>query len=299
MRAAEGLAYHGRRLREILGVAIPAVVFVCMIAVGLDLRPTDFDRVRRRPLLVGAGLVGPLLLLPPAALLLVWWLAPPPHLEAGLLLIASCPVGGISNTYNYLARASTALSVTLTGTSCLLAVLTLPLVARVFEAALGRPFGFAVPMGALFAQLVLTLLVPVALGMGLRYLAPAFATRHERVFRVVSLVGLGLLVAFVIVQEGERFRDGLRETVTLAAGLVVLALGCGYLVGRVLGARAAAPDRFTLAVEFATRNVAIATVIAISLLGEVRFAVFATVYFLVELGIVALVIMAYRWRAPS
>jgi hypothetical protein len=40
--------------------------------------------------------------------------------------------------------------------------------------------------------------------------------------------------------------------------------------------------------------VAVATVVAISLLGEVRFAVFATVYFLVELAIVAVVIAAYR-----
>lgn len=284
-------------LKEILDVAIPAVVFVTMIVVGLDLTPADFDRVRRRPAVVVAGLVGPLVLLPPLALLLVRVLEPPPHLEAGLLLMASCPVGGISNTYNYLARASTALSVTLTGTSCLLAVVTMPLVAAFFEWVLRRPFGFEVPMGVLFGQLFLMLVTPVALGMFLRRKAPAAAARHERALRVVSLLGLGFLVVFVLVQEVERFRDGIRETVVLAGGLVVLALAAGHLVGRVV--KASVPDRFTLAVEFATRNVAVATVVAISLLGEVRFAVFATVYFLVELLVVAAVIMAFRRRASA
>lgn len=284
-------------MKEILDVAIPAVVFLSMIVVGLDLTAADFERVRRQPLLVAAGLVGPLLLLPPAALLLVSVLKPPAHLEAGLLLIASCPVGGISNTYNYLARASTALSVTLTGTSCLLAVVTMPLVARFFELSLGRPFGFAIPVATLLAQLVVMLLAPIAMGMALRRLAPAFAKRHERAFRTASLVGLALLVAFVIVQETERFRDGMRDTVLLAAGLVLLALGAGAIVGLLV--RAASSDRFTLSVEFATRNVAVATVVAISLLGEVRFAVFATVYFLVELLIVGIVITAWRQRASA
>jgi BASS family bile acid:Na+ symporter len=284
-------------MKEILDVAIPAVVFLTMIVVGLDLTAADFERVRQKPGLVAAGLLGPLLLLPPAALLLVRVLAPPAHLEAGLLLIASCPVGGISNTYNYLARASTALSVTLTGTSCLLAVVTMPLVARFFELSLGRPFGFEIPVAALLGQLVVMLLVPIALGMGLRRLAPAFAARHERAFRAVAMVGLALLVAFVIVQETDRFREGMAQTVALAAGLVVLALAAGALVG--LAVRAGSSDRFTLSVEFATRNVAVATVVAITLLGEVRFAVFATVYFLVELLIVGVVITAWRRRASA
>jgi BASS family bile acid:Na+ symporter len=284
-------------MKEILDVAIPAVVFLSMIVVGLDLTAADFERVRRQPGLVAAGLVGPLLLLPPAALLLVRVLEPPPHLEAGLLLIATCPVGGISNTYNYLARASTALSVTLTGISCLLAVVTMPLVARVFELVLGRPFGFAIPVATLLGQLVLMLLTPIALGMALRRLAPAFAARHERVLRAAAMIGLALLVVFVIVQENERFRDGMGETVLLAAGLVVMALAAGALVGLIV--RAAPADGFTLSVEFATRNVAVATVVAISLLGEVRFAVFATVYFLVELLIAGIVITAWRWWRAS
>jgi BASS family bile acid:Na+ symporter len=65
---------------------------------------------------------------------------PSPDLQAALLLVAACPIGGISNTYSYLAGASTALSVTLTACSSLLAVITIPALALVFGAALGHPW---------------------------------------------------------------------------------------------------------------------------------------------------------------
>jgi ACR3 family arsenite efflux pump ArsB len=57
-------------------------------------------------------------------------------------------------------------------------------------------------------------------------------------------------------------------------------------------------------VGIATRNAAIATAIAVTILGQIRFAVFATVYFLVEVPIMLVAIGVFRWRtltspAPS
>jgi BASS family bile acid:Na+ symporter len=154
-------------VKSVLDVGIPVVAFLIMTIVGLDLTRADFERVRRRPRVLVAGLLGPLLLLPPIALavvaLAVVALVPmPEEIRAGLLLLAVCPVGGISNTYNYLARASTALSMTLTAGSCLLAVVTMPLLAHLFEAALGRPFGYRAPAGPLAVQVLGMLVLPVA-----------------------------------------------------------------------------------------------------------------------------------------
>ena len=113
-------------MKALVDLAVPAITVLVMLAVGLDLAPTDFARVRRQPRVVAAGLVGPLLVLPPLALLLVVVFAPSSDLQAGLLLIAACPIGGISTTYSYLAGASTALSISLTAISSLLAVATIP-----------------------------------------------------------------------------------------------------------------------------------------------------------------------------
>jgi BASS family bile acid:Na+ symporter len=202
---------------------------------------------------------------------------PPPAVEAGLLLIAVCPIGGISNTYSYLARASTALSVTLTGISCLLAAVTIPSLASLFEAALGRPLGFTAPAGLLLAQLALMLALPVGLGMFVRRRWPRVADDHRAGLQRLGFGLLAALIAIVVYDQGDTFLGQLRTTVLLAASFVVASFAIGWTVGLAL--QTDARDRFTLAAEFATRNVAIATAIAKSLVGQIEFAVFATIHF--------------------
>jgi bile acid:Na+ symporter, BASS family len=275
-------------------VTIPLVTFLLLVAVGLDLTRQDFLRLRRQPWLIVGGLVGPLVLLPPIALLLVSVVAPPEHLAAGLLLIAICPVGGVSNTYSYLARASTALSVTLTGLSCLLATVTIPALTLVFEALLGRPLGLSVPVRLLFAQLIVVLAAPVALGMFVRQRWPAFAARRESSLRRAGFGGLGLLIVFVVVQQGPAFVRDLGVTIRLSAGFVLLSGLAGVAVGRLVARDRA--DRFTLAVEFATRNVAIAAAVAVTLAGRIELAVVATTYFLTEAPIMLCAVALYRRR---
>jgi bile acid:Na+ symporter, BASS family len=282
-------------MKPVLDVAVPAVTFLVMTIVGLDLSRPDFERVRARPRILVAGLLGPFLLLPPIALAVLALVPMPEEIRAGLLLLAVCPVGGISNTYNYLARASTALSVTLTAVSCLLAVVTMPLLTRLFEAVLGRPFGFRAPVGPLAAQILGMLVLPVAVGMTLRARAPGFASRHETAFRRAAFAGIVLIIGFVLWSEWSRFLANLAASAGAAALFVLLAMGAGFLVA--LGAGADRRERFTLSVEFATRNTAIAAAVAITLLGDTRFAVFATTYFFTEAVPLLAAVAAFRRAA--
>jgi BASS family bile acid:Na+ symporter len=279
-------------MKAFLDVAIPAVTVALTMVVGLDLSPSDFHRVRRQPGTIAAGLLGPVVLLPPIALGLNALFRPAPAAQAGLLLIASCPVGGISNTYNYLAGASTALSVTLTAVSCLAAVATMPLLTRLFELVLGGPFGFEVPATTLVVQLLVLLVAPVGLGMAVRRRAPAFAERNRRVFRLAAFAALVALIGFVVVAERGDFAREIPRAAPLAAALVVAAMAAGALVAAVLGAGRS--DRFTLALEFGTRNVAIASAIAITVLGRLEFAVFAAIYFVAEAPIALFAVFLFR-----
>ena len=279
-------------MKALLDLAVPAVTFLLLLAVGLDLAPADFARVRRQPRVLAAGLVGPLLVLPPLALLLVVLSRPSSDLQAGLLLIAACPIGGISNTYSYLARASTALSVTLTACSSLLAVVTIPALALAFRAALGHPVGFAAPLPLILAQLLLMLALPVALGMWVRFSRPAFAGRSQPYLRALGFGGVAALIVLIVASDPVVFLHGLRDSVPLAATFVAASFLAGWLVGAATGA--SPPDRFTLATEFATRNMAVAAAIALTLAGRVEFAVFATTYFLTEIPLMLGAIVVYR-----
>jgi len=284
-------------VKPVLDVAVPVVAFLVMTVVGLDLTRADLARVAARPRIVAAGLAAPLVLLPPLALLVLAAVPMPAEIGAGLLLLAVCPVGGISNAYNWLARAATALSVTLTAASCVAAVVTMPLLTRAFELALGRPLGYRAPVGPLAAQVLVLLVLPVALGMTLREKAPGLASRHERAFGRVAFAGLALLLGFVLVREWDRFVTNLAPTALASALFVLFAMAAGGAVAMASGADR--NERFTLSVEFATRNCAIAAAVAITLLGDTRFAVFATTYFFTEAALVGAAIALFRLRGAA
>lgn len=82
----------------------------------------------------------------------------------------------------------------------------------------------------------------------------------------------------------------------LAAAFVLCSMGVGWATAAL-----ATPDvasRFTVAAEFGTRNIAVATYIAVSLLGRVEFARFAVTYFLVEAPIMLVAVSLFqRYRA--
>lgn len=282
-------------MQAAVSIAIPSIAFLLLVAVGLDLTPADFRRVWRQPALVATGIVGPLVLLPVLSLALIRLFDAPAAVTAGMLLIAACPIGGISNAYSYLARASVALSVTLTGLSCLLAVVTIPALTMVYETALGRSLGFAAPADVLVLQLLVMLALPVALGMFVRARWPSVALEHRGFVQRAGFGSLALLVLLVIRDQFAGFRDALPATVPLAMVFVTGAFATGWVLGR--GVAVDPHDRFTLAMEFATRNVAIATAIAVTILGRIELAVFATIYFLTELPLALVAVVVFRRRS--
>lgn len=284
-------------MKHVVDVAIPLITVLLLAAAGLDLTIRDFAEVRRRPRILAIGLLAPVVALPLVALASMAVFNPSPVLAASLLLIVACPIGGISNTYSYLARASTALSVTLTGLSCLLASITMPLLTRMFEVTLGRPLGFRVPPGVLMLQLVVMVGIPVGLGMGIRRVWPRFADERRDAIQTAGFIALALLIVFIIWSEADAFLGGLPRMVPLAATFITLSFTVGWVAG-VIG-RASRRDRFTLAAEFSTRNVAVATAIAVTLLERTDVAVFAVTYFVTELPLMLIAVGVFRATAVS
>ena len=80
------------------------------------------------------------------------------------------------------------------------------------------------------------------------------------------------------------FLHGLQDIVSLAAAPL---FGASF------------PDRFTLATEFATRNIAVAAAIALTLAGRVEFAHFGTAYFLIEIPVMLAATVVYRRQRPT
>jgi BASS family bile acid:Na+ symporter len=264
--------------------------FLLLFTVGLDLTGNDFSRLRRQPALIASGLVAPLVLLPAIAVGLIWFLQPGPAVAASLLLIAACPIGGISNTFTYLARASTALSVTLTGLSCIAASVTIPLVGKALEISLRQPFAMSAPLSTLIGQLVVVLGLPVTLGMWIRRSRPSVAEKLGPGLRPLAFLGTAIVLLLIIVDAPAAFVGGLTKTVPLAAVFVLISIVTGWMTAALVTKDRR--DRFTMAAQFGSRNVGIAMAIAVTILGRVEFASFAVIYSLTEiplmLGAIAL-----------
>jgi BASS family bile acid:Na+ symporter len=275
----------------LIDVTIPVIAFLSLMAVGMDLTVVHFDRVRRQLVILVTGLLVPLFTLPLLAVGLIELLNPAPHIAAGLLLVASCPIGGLSNVFTYLAGASAALSIALTTLSSMLAFATIPALSWALGMVLGRPLGFAAP-AILPLQLAVMIVLPVLIGMGVRHRWPDVATTHRSSIQRVAFVLLGLLMALIIASDTALFVAGLADTVPLAFLFILASFATGWLAASMAGA--SSPDRFTLAVEFAARNIIIATAIAVTLLGQTSFAIFGNTYALVELPTLLVAAWAYR-----
>ena len=84
----------------------------------------------------------------------------------------------------------------------------------------------------------------------------------------------------------------MNSCVAAATLLTVLAFGAGWATAWARGAGAV--DRFTIGMVFVVRNVGIATALAVTVLGRVEFAVFATAYFLAQVPILLAAVVVFR-----
>ena len=281
-------------MRTLIGVAIPATAFVLLVAVGVDLTTADFVRVRQQRGLVLAGLFAPLVLLPPIAVMLAHALASPRDVMVGVLVLAACPIGTVSNLYSFLAGASNAIAVTLTGLSCLLAAATIPLAGRAIEFVFGIPLEIDAPVSVLAAQLLVVLALPVVLGMAARHWTPALAFRAAPTLRQLAIIGTVIMLTLIVIDDWGAFVSGLSSTVPLAAAFVAASFAAGWITAMPFSPSRG--DRFAVAAEFGARNIGVATAIAVTILGRVEFARFTATYSFVELPLMLGAVALFRAR---
>ena len=108
----------------------------------------------------------------------------------------------------------------------------------------------------------------------------------------MSVGGIAALLSAVILRDAHGFASQFASTAALAATFILVSMLLGWAVGGLVGA--SRPDRFTLTAEFATRNLAIATAVAVGALGRIEFAIFAAIYFLTEVPLMLAAVAAFR-----
>ena len=103
-----------------------AILAIVMFGVALDLTLGDFRRLLETPRALLLGFFSQFLFLPAATFLLVLLLRPAPSMALGMMLVAACPGGNISNFITHRAGGNTALSVSLTAVATVCATIMTP-----------------------------------------------------------------------------------------------------------------------------------------------------------------------------
>jgi bile acid:Na+ symporter, BASS family len=295
-------------LESIYKVFVPSGLILLMLGMGMQLVPEDWKRVMRYPRAVLLGLLGQFVLLPAIAFGLIYSLSLPLAVSAGILILAVCPGGVVSNTVSFLARADIPLSVTLTAISSILALVTVPLILH-FGLDIIQSTGEAVvaadrvvlPIGGTVKQLLVLVFLPLITGMLVRRYASNFALRSDPWMRAAGVLVLVVLLVGSVAMEFDFFMQNLSRLWFVLLVLNLATLLGGYALALVFGMDGV--RRRTIAIEVGIQNVALGAMVALNILQQPEWAVVPSVYSLVMMS-TAFVVMfiGSRWdneRDPS
>lgn len=237
-------------------LVLGGVLALIIYGVALDLRVADFVAVLRKPLAPLSGLVGQLLILPAVTWAITMLLKPQPSIALGMMVVAACPGGNISNLITHMARGNTALSVSMTGISSMLAVVTTPL-NILFWASLNPATAallrqVSIEPVSFLGSTVLILGLPMIAGMAtVRYL-PRLADRLRRPLQILSFLFLVLFIAGATLSNARYLTVFLQSALPFVVLHNLIAIGIGWGVARVL--RLSDYDTRALTVEVSMHN---------------------------------------------
>lgn len=242
-------------------IVIP-ILTVLMFDLGLTLKLEDFLLVFKRPKAVLLGLTGQLILLPLVAIGLAMTFDLSPLFFIGMVLIACCPGGSSSNVFSMLAKGDVALSVSLTALSSLITLITVPIIMEWTTSTLGEAVGVTLPVGSLLLQNLVTMLLPILLGIGVRHWWSNAAAKIDKVLSKIAFPALMLLAAIFFIQHHDTIADNF-GILGLSTGLMILAAAGIAGIGSRLCKLDKREER-TIIIEVGMQNAAQAISVAVS-----------------------------------
>lgn len=242
--------------------AINIILAFVMFGVALGIRPKVFIDVFRKPKSAILGIISQLVLLPALTFVLAIVLKDhvSPMMALGMILVASCPGGNISNFISSLSKANIELSVTLTALSTAGAIFTTPLnfafwgnlYLKYTNVRQGTLPELSIPFWEVFETIVILLGIPLALGILCSHYLPKLAEKLKKPLQYCSVAFFIVMIALALGQNIDAFGKCIKYIFLVVFIHNLLALMTGYVTGTVF--RAPWKDRRTLTIETGIQN---------------------------------------------
>lgn len=237
-----------------------------VLGVALDIRWRDFKAVLTMPKAVLAGLAAQFIALPALTCGLTLLLDLPAGIELGMMLVAACPGGAVSNFITQLAGGNTALSISMTAAASALATVMLPINfmfwSQLNPVTLELMTTIDVSRSALFINLLLVLALPLMLGLTLRHYWPKLAGVLHQVLKNISIVALFAFIAIAVLRNQQAFMAHFGLIFSIVLGHNLLALLLGFSAGKY--AKLSIRDIKATTIEVGMQNSSLAIAIVFS-----------------------------------
>lgn len=227
-----------------------------MYGVALDLSIEDFRYLLKNPKAFFLGIFSQFFLLPFLTWCLVWLISPPPSVALGMFLVAACPGGNVSNFLSSLAKGNTALSVSLTGFSSIISIVSTPFNftfwASLYPSSSELLREISLDYVNVFFTVALILGIPLILGILTRRYIPIFASGASKVLKPLSILIFACFVLIAFLGNLDLFLKYISIIFIWVLAHNFIALGAGFLTGRAF--KMSLSDIKTLTIETGIQN---------------------------------------------
>jgi len=242
---------------------INAAIGLMMFGVALELKIEDFKRVLVAPKAPAIGLGAQFILLPAFTFLLTLVLKVRPSIALGMILVAACPGGNLSNIITYLADGNCAVSISMTAISTAAAIVMTPLnlalwgglnpqTAQILQRVSLSPMD-------VFMTIFVILGIPLTAGLALSRSFPSLADRIRKPFKIFSLIFFIAIVCGALTANWHIFLKVIGMVIFVVFLHNALALNMGYWSGRLF--RLEERDVRAVCIEVGIQNSALGLVL--------------------------------------
>jgi len=236
----------------VLNITLALIMFGVALGISLD----DFKRLFKNPKIVLTGIISQFILLPLVTFIFIKLVNPMPSIALGMMMVAACPGGNISNFMTQMAKGNAALSVSLTAFATLVSLVMTPFNLH-FWGNLYAPTATilqTIELDPLELVKLVTLIlgIPLILGMWVRKNKPIFADKLSKVLKPISLFIFILFIVIAFYENFNIFIKYVHYVLILVIAHNVLALLTGFYFAKAM--KLSYKNQKTLAIETGIQN---------------------------------------------
>lgn len=236
----------------LLNIAIAIIMFGVALGITLD----DFKRLFQNPKIVFVGVLSQFFLLPALTFLAILLIKPHPSFALGMMLIAACPGGNVSNFFSKMAGGNAALSVSLTAFSTLICIVMTPFNLQ-FWGSLYEPTNEILKTVELnwmdLLKLVSLILgIPLFFGMLIKHYHSEMADKIEKLLKPLSMLVFIALIFIAFSQNLDVFVNHIHHVIYLVIFHNIFAYIIGFYAAKSFGLNE--QDTKTISIETGIQN---------------------------------------------